>query len=504
MNWNSSNPDSIYSTVSYQANYSELLTADELLLNSLSMIDSSSSIGITLSNGILNGITSIIDPSDAINKEYIINSKKPSGPVDSIQYNNNGLFNGSTKMLFSGDFNKGTLIIKNLDISDSVLVIGSSQITNIPDPIYDTQLASKNYVDNYSNYTNSVIVESSNSVTYTTVANTIVSRNCSVNVTDYVPTSENIVAGLMQSDINVNAASTINLTLSGLQTVDGVILVSGDLILVKDQTNLVENGVYRVLSGQWVRVSSTVPSMFGLKIYVQSPGTVNKYRLYTCHNGYSYSRTGIDKLTFEQITVLPDNVFYNFSAVNKSTSSTLIIASNTGTSIINGSGSSIVLHPNYISSSIVNITSVIPPVVSIIITNIGPGIGYLNSNFIPDTFQTNLAYHITNTFMIPGNSVIIENTSSSYIYTESDVATNNIIRNPGGNTNDGLDNLIRNGVFTIQNKSAFSINISGTNSVGNWTITPSPIIIGPQKVQKILLYTESGLNYATDIGQSNY
>ena len=49
------------------------------------------------------------------------------------------------------------------------------------------------------------------------------------------------------------AGSTGNLTLSGTQTVDGVDLVAGNRILVKNQTNAAQNGIYVVASGAWTR-----------------------------------------------------------------------------------------------------------------------------------------------------------------------------------------------------------------------------------------------------------
>lgn len=48
-------------------------------------------------------------------------------------------------------------------------------------------------------------------------------------------------------------ASTANLTLNGLQTVDGVALATGDRVLVKDQTDTTENGIYVTDTGAWTR-----------------------------------------------------------------------------------------------------------------------------------------------------------------------------------------------------------------------------------------------------------
>ena len=44
-----------------------------------------------------------------------------------------------------------------------------------------------------------------------------------------------------------------NLTLSGLQTVDGVSLAAGDTVLVKNQSTAANNGIYVVASGAWTR-----------------------------------------------------------------------------------------------------------------------------------------------------------------------------------------------------------------------------------------------------------
>lgn len=44
-----------------------------------------------------------------------------------------------------------------------------------------------------------------------------------------------------------------NITLSGLQTIDGVALASGDRVLVKDQTDTTTNGLYNVATGPWTR-----------------------------------------------------------------------------------------------------------------------------------------------------------------------------------------------------------------------------------------------------------
>ncbi|MFS2124693.1 phage tail protein [Pseudomonas sp. Pseusp97] len=72
---------------------------------------------------------------------------------------------------------------------------------------------------------------------------------------EYVDNS--IVTALNRLDYkqSVRAATTASITLSGLQTLDGVALVAGDRVLVKNQTNAVDNGLYVVAAGAWKRAT---------------------------------------------------------------------------------------------------------------------------------------------------------------------------------------------------------------------------------------------------------
>jgi hypothetical protein len=51
------------------------------------------------------------------------------------------------------------------------------------------------------------------------------------------------------------AATTANITLSGTQTVDGIVLIAADRVLVKDQTLSQNNGIYLCAAGAWTRTT---------------------------------------------------------------------------------------------------------------------------------------------------------------------------------------------------------------------------------------------------------
>lgn len=72
---------------------------------------------------------------------------------------------------------------------------------------------------------------------------------------EYVDNS--IVTALNRLDYkqSVRVATTASITLSGLQTVDGVALAAGDRVLVKNQTNAVDNGLYVVATSAWKRAT---------------------------------------------------------------------------------------------------------------------------------------------------------------------------------------------------------------------------------------------------------
>jgi len=82
---------------------------------------------------------------------------------------------------------------------------------------------------------------------------------------------------------SVRVATTGNITLSGLQTIDGVMIADGDRVLVKDQLTLAQNGVYVVSSSSWTRAEdvNTWEELVSAFLFVEE-GSQNADNGYLC------------------------------------------------------------------------------------------------------------------------------------------------------------------------------------------------------------------------------
>lgn len=136
--------------------------------------------------------------------------------------------------------------------------LNSQRITNVATPTADTDAANKAYVDGL------------------------------VNGTDWKNA--------------VRVGTTANITLSGLLTIDGITLVAGDRVLVKNQTAAETNGLYAAASGAWTRTADADTSAevtADLAVFIEEGTTLadTQWRL-TTNNPIVLGTTA---LTFAQI-----------------------------------------------------------------------------------------------------------------------------------------------------------------------------------------------------------
>ncbi|MFC5703194.1 peptidase G2 autoproteolytic cleavage domain-containing protein [Cohnella faecalis] len=116
-------------------------------------------------------------------------------------------------------------------------------------------------------------------------------------------TDVNALQNQVAVDGNVRVATTVDISLSGTQTIDGVALTAGDRVLVKSQTDGKQNGVYVVGSGGWMRAAdadSTAKITAGIQVYVRE-GTVNGGKSFAMNNTGTVA-INTTPLTFVQIS----------------------------------------------------------------------------------------------------------------------------------------------------------------------------------------------------------
>lgn len=94
---------------------------------------------------------------------------------------------------------------------------------------------------------------------------------------DQIDTNLRLLVKGLDAKPSVRAASTSNVTLSGTQTMDSVVLAVNDSVLLKSQTNAAENGIWVVASGAWARrddADTSAKLSSGAAVYVEE-GTTN-------------------------------------------------------------------------------------------------------------------------------------------------------------------------------------------------------------------------------------
>ncbi|GFZ59381.1 hypothetical protein PSE10A_18920 [Pseudomonas amygdali pv. eriobotryae] len=103
---------------------------------------------------------------------------------------------------------------------------------------------------------------------------------------------------------SVRVATSTDIKLSGLQTVDGIELVDGDRVLVKSQTAGKENGLYTVVaSGNWLRSqdADSDPEVTAALIVSVEEGTLLADTIWQLLTG-GQIRVGTTPLVFQNIT----------------------------------------------------------------------------------------------------------------------------------------------------------------------------------------------------------
>jgi hypothetical protein len=101
--------------------------------------------------------------------------------------------------------------------------------------------------------------------------------------------------------MRAKVATTGNVVLSGLQTIDGIALAAGDFVLVSSQTSPAQNGVYVAASGAWVRAAGADAWTNLINaIYVVEQGTTLADTIWMCTSDTG-GTLGTTAVTFQAV-----------------------------------------------------------------------------------------------------------------------------------------------------------------------------------------------------------
>lgn len=179
----------------------------------------------------------------------------------------------------------GTSTFNNVTINGNLdMDAGSSgTITNLPNPVNPGDAANKAYVDSQDalrlaltgGTMTGAIAMSNNKVTG--LATPTADQDAATKA--YV---DNIAQGI-DAKASCRAATTANITLSGNQTIDGVAVIAGDRVLVKNQSSAAENGIYVAAASTWSRAAdaNTWDELVAAYTFIEN-GTDNGSNGYIC------------------------------------------------------------------------------------------------------------------------------------------------------------------------------------------------------------------------------
>ena len=205
--------------------------------------------------------------------------------------------------------------LSSLSAATADVSLGGYKITNVATPTLDTDSANKAYVDS--------------------------------------------VAQGLDVKASARAATTENITLSGLQTVDGIALIAGDRVIVKNQSAPAENGIYSVSATTWTRTAdaNTWNELVSAFAFVQE-GTINANSGWVCTVDAG-GTLGTTAVTWEQ-----------FSGAGQLTAGDGLTKIGNTLTVVTASSARIVVNPDSVDLALVPLLEITGPAVSTFIETV--------------------------------------------------------------------------------------------------------------------------------------
>jgi len=277
---------------------------------------------------------------------------------------------------------------------------------------------------------------------------------------------DSVSQGVFKAECQV--ATTANITLSGLQVIDGYTIIAGDRILVKNQFNNAYNGIYVASTTAWVRAGD-------MAVWSEVPGAATFVQY-----GTLYANTGWNVIAPENGTInVTPIIWTQFSGYGTYTAGTGLTLTGTqfsitSTGVVSGTYGTATSVPTLSINPQGQITSVSNTPISIAPSQINatiPNSGLTNSSITIGS--TNVALGNTLTTLagvsISGSTNTITNITNSGLVNSSITINGNLIPLGGSAT------------ITSQTPNALTIGtgLSGTSFNGSAPVT---IAISPTTV----------------------
>lgn len=209
-------------------------------LTNITITGDGSGLTITAENGVADSTTDDLDEGST-NKYYTDARARGAVSADETYIS----YNSSTGEFSLDTANAATVAYVDQEVSDVNNTINGLTTTDIAEgtSLYYTDARARD-----------AVAAGDNTLTYNSATGVFTANTSTLALKSYVDSQIEASSQGLDVKLSVRAATTANITLENEQTVDGVALVAGDRVLVKNQTDASENGIYDVVDGgAWTR-----------------------------------------------------------------------------------------------------------------------------------------------------------------------------------------------------------------------------------------------------------